>query len=287
LAGVSARAARPADVRDQTARSMIRAAAFLRVGQFSLWLWAPVVYGIGRLPAIVLIGYVCAATWAVVLFTIGIRRNGLTIRWVLADVAVAVACAVVVSRSFPVGEADTPRNWVIGPICGVGVTCAFFASRWITTWSVGAIAVAWMIGAWRDIHSPSAPFVFSNCTVIVVFTLVAALAAGTLFRTATKADQAASAALEAQRREAMAEARDEERRQQFKVLHDNVLHTLESIARGELGIDSKRVREKCMRDADYLRGLITGGSDSIPTDLGVALAGMGRDRSALGQCHLA
>ena len=37
-----------------------------------------------------------------------------------------------------------------------------------------------------------------------------------------------------------------------------------------------------MRDADYLRGLITGAADSIPTDLGVALAGMGRDRSALG-----
>lgn len=279
---MSARAALPAGVRDQTVRSMIRAAAFLRAGQFAMWLWVPAVYGIGRFPAIVLIGYLCAATWAVVLFTVGIRRSDLTIRWVLADVAVAVACAVVVSRSFPVGEADTARNWVMGPICGVGVTCAFFASRWITAWSVGAIAVAWTVGAGRDIHSPTALSLFSNCAVIVVFALVAVLAARTLFRAAAKADQAASVALEAQRREAMAEARDEERRQQFKVLHDNVLHTLESIARGELGIGSQRVREKCMRDADYLRGLITGGVDSIPTDLGVALAGMGRDRSALG-----
>ena len=66
------------------------------------------------------------------------------------------------------------------------------------------------------------------------------------------------------------------------MLNDKVLHTLESIARGELAIGSQQVRETCMRDADYLRGLITGGADSIPTDLGVALAGMGRDRSALG-----
>lgn len=123
---------------------------------------------------------------------------------------------------------------------------------------------------------------FSNSAVIIVFAVVAALAARILFRAARQADEAAQIALEAQRREAMAEARDEERRQQFKVLHDNVLHTLESIARGELDLHVTEVRAKCMRDADYLRGLITGGVDSIPTDLGVALAGMGRDRSALG-----
>jgi signal transduction histidine kinase len=139
-----------------------------------------------------------------------------------------------------------------------------------------------MAGTWQDIRAVGAILVLSGCAVIVVFSLVAALAARVLFRAATQADQAASAALEAQRREAMAEARDEERRQQFKVLHDNVLHTLESIARGELAIGSQQVRQTCMRDADYLRGLITGGADSIPTDLGVALAGMGRDRSALG-----
>jgi signal transduction histidine kinase len=279
---MSAGVALPAGVREQTARTVVRAAAFLRVGQLAMWLWVPVVYGIGRFEGVVLIGYLFAGAWTAVLFTIGIRRNHLTIQWVLADVAVAVACAVVVSRSFPLGEAASPRNWVVGPICGAGVTCAFFASRWVTAWAVGAIAAAWMVGAWPDIHSSSALSVFSNCGVIVVFALVAALAARTLFRAANRADQATSVALEAQRREAMAEARDEERRQQFKVLHDNVLHTLESIARGELGIDSQQVREKCMRDADYLRGLITGAVDSIPTNLGVALAGMGRDRAAMG-----
>lgn len=272
----------PAGVREQTARSVVRAAAFLRAGQLALWLWVPVAYGIGQFSSVVLVGYLLAGAWTAVLFTVGIRRNGLTIGWVLADVGIAVACAVIVSRSFPVGEASSPRNWVLGPICGVGVTCAFFAPRWITAWAVGAIAAAWMVGAWPDVSSSSATSVVSGCGVIVVFALVAALAARVLFRAAAQADDAAAAALEAQRREAMAEARDEERRQQFKVLHDNVLHTLESIARGELGIDSQQVRQKCMRDADYLRGLITGAADSIPTDLGVALAGMGRDRSALG-----
>ncbi len=269
-------------VREQTDRSVVRAAAFLRAGQLAGWLWFPLVFGIMRVPGVVLIGYLLAGAWTAVLFTVGIRRNGLTIQWVLADVAVAVACAIIVSRAFPIGDVSSPRNWVLGPICGAGVTCAFFASRWITAWSVGAIAAAWLVGVWPGIRSPDPTGAFNGCATIVVFSLVAALAARVLFRAATQADQAASNALEAQRREAMAEARDEERRQQFKVLHDNVLHTLESIARGEMGIDSQQVRHQCMRDADYLRGLITGAADSIPTDLGVALAGMGRDRSALG-----
>ena len=279
---MSAAVALPGGVREQTARSVVRAAAFLRVGQLASWLWVPVVYGIARLSPVVLIGYLLAIAWTAILFTTALRRNDLTTRWVLADVAVAVACAVIVSRALPAGQAASPRNWVLGPICGAGVTCAFFASRLIMAWSVAAIAMAWVLGTWPDIRSAGAMLVPSGCAVIVVFSLVAALAARVLFRAATQADQAAAAALEAQRREAMAEARDEERRQQFKVLHDNVLHTLESIARGELGIGSQQVRATCMRDADYLRGLITGGADSIPTDLGVALAGMGRDRSALG-----
>ncbi len=268
--------------REQTSRTVVRASAWLRAGQFALWLWVPAVIGFGRYSNVVLIGYPLAAAWSALLFTVGIRRNGLTTRWILADVAVAVTCAVVVNRAYPLGVADTPHNWVLGPICGTAVTCAFFASRWIAAGSVAAIAAAWLVGAWPDIHSSQALWVFNNCGVIIVFAAVAGLAARILYRAAGRADEATLVALEAQRREATAEARDEERRQQYKVLHDNVLHTLESIARGELEIRSQEAREKCMRDADYLRGLITGGVDSIPTDIGVALAGMGRDRSALG-----
>jgi signal transduction histidine kinase len=264
---------------------VIRASAWLRAGQFALWLWVPVVVGFARFSNVVLIGYLLAVAWSAVLFTVGIRRNVLTIRWIMADVAIAILCAVVVNRAYPLGEAASPHNWVIGPICGVAVTCAFFAPRWVAVGSVGAIAAAWLIGAWPDTRSHDSLMVFSNCGVIIVFAVVAGLAERILFRAAGQADAAALIALEAQRREAMAEARDEERRQQFKVLHDNVLHTLESIARGELEIHSEQARRRCMRDADYLRGLITGGVDSIPTDLGVALAGMGRDRSALASIH--
>ena len=92
----------------------LRASAVLRAAQLAMWLWVPVAYGVGRFSSVVLIGYLLAVAWTVVLFSIGLRRNSLPLRWVLADVAIAVACAVIVSRSFPVGDASSPRNWEIG-----------------------------------------------------------------------------------------------------------------------------------------------------------------------------
>jgi hypothetical protein len=140
-----------------------------------------------------------------------------------------------ISRSTSVSHTMRSRNCVLGPLLGAAVTCASFASPWTTAWSAAAIAAAWPLGAWPDLRSGDAASVYSTLGAIVVYAAVAALAARILYRAAARADEAASAALEAQRRKAMAEARDQERRQQLKVLHDNVLHTLESIARGELG----------------------------------------------------
>ncbi len=268
----------------RTSRMAVRALAFLRAGQFALWLWVPLVDGPARYSGVVLGGYVVAATWAAVLFSVGIQRNGFTTGWLLADVAMAVVCAVVVNRSFGPGDATTNwRNWVLAPICGTAVTCTVFAVRSLAVAATGTIAVAWLVGAWPE-KAPhtGALAVVSNAGVIIIFAAAAGFAGRILFQAARQADAATLAALEAQGREAAAEARDEERTRQFRHLHDNVLHTLEAIARGDLGPNTAKARQNCMRDADYLRGLINGGVDGIPTDLGVALAGMARDRSAFG-----
>src|SRR6266567_9383675 len=68
LRGMSAAVALPGGVREQTARSVVRAAAFLRAGQLAGWLWVPVVYGIASLPPVVLISYLLAMVWTAVLF---------------------------------------------------------------------------------------------------------------------------------------------------------------------------------------------------------------------------
>ena len=61
---------------------------------------------------------------------------------------------------------------------------------------------------------------------------------------------------------------------------------MENIARGVWDVHSQQARQNCERDAEYLRGLISGGADDVPTDLGTALAGVARDRSALGAMRI-
>lgn len=142
-------------------------------------------------------------------------------------------------RQIPEYQANTPGT-------SISLTCLIpiIWKWWITAWSVAAITVAWVLGTWPDVRTVGAVPVLNGCAIIVVFSLVATLAARVLFRAATQADQAAAAALEAQRQEAMAQARDEERRQQFKVLHDNVLHTLESIPAARWGSEASKLGKR-------------------------------------------
>jgi signal transduction histidine kinase len=265
---------------------MVRALAYLRAGQLALWLWVPVAEGPGRSPPVVLIAYVLVVGWSVALFTVGIRRNGIPTRWLAADVAVAVVCAVVVSRAFPLGEAVSSHSWVLGPICGTAVTVAIYAGRTAATAAVGLITAAWLVGTWPATASPNSLTVFADVGVIVVFTVVAWFGGRILFQSAQQTDAATLLALDAQRREAAAEARDRERKRQYDKLHDTVLHTLENISRGVWDVQSRQARENCERDGEYLRGLISGGIDNIPSDLGAALASMARDRSTLGALRI-
>jgi signal transduction histidine kinase len=274
------------NAQERMARMILRALAYLRLGQFALWLWAPLVDGLGRYPLLVPVGYLAAAAWAAVLFTVGIRRNELTPRWLAADVAIAVGCAILVSRGFPPGQAASPHNWVLSPICGTAVTVAVYASRPAAVAAVGLIASAWLVGTWRDSATTNPQYAFNGAGVIVVFAAVAAFGGAILFRAARQADEAGLIAIEAQGREAAAEARNQERKRQYDKLHDTVLHTLENISRGVWDVNSRQARENCERDGDYLRGLISGGIDSIPTDLGAALAVMARDRSTLGSLRI-
>lgn len=265
---------------------IVRALAYLRAGQLALWLLVLVVEGPSQSPAVALVGYVLVVAWSVVLFTVGIRRNGIPSRWLAADVAVAVVSAVVVSRAFPLGEAVSSHNWVLSPICGTAVTVAVYARGLAAVPAVGLIMAAWLAGTWRDTGSSSSLTVFADAGVIVVFALVAWFGARILVKSAQQTDAANLMALEAQRREAAAEARSRERKRQYDKLHDTVLHTLENISRGVWDIQSRQARENCERDAEYLRGLVSGGIDNIPTDLGTALANIARDRSALGALRI-
>jgi hypothetical protein len=69
------------------------------------------VYGAGRFSPVILVGYLLAMAWTAVLFTTGIRRNALPLTWVLPDVAVAVASAVIVHEPAP-GPSARPTTGI-------------------------------------------------------------------------------------------------------------------------------------------------------------------------------
>lgn len=265
---------------------IVRSLAYLRAGQLAMWVWVPGVYGLGHFPLAVSVGFVLVAAWSAVFFAVGIRRHGPPRRWLTADVAVGVVAAAGVSRLFPVGDAASIHSWVLPVVAGVAVTVAMYGSWWSALSGVGLLSAAWLYGTWRDTSTANAQVVFSNCAVIAVFALVARLAGRILSVAAGQTDAATAAALEARHREAAAEAREHERRLQYVRLHDSVLHTLENISRGVWDVRAAQARENCQRDAEYLRGLISGGTDAVPTDLGAALAGMARDRSTLGSLRI-
>lgn len=265
---------------------VVRALACLRVGQFILWGWPLFVEGIHNHPSELPIGFVVLAAWTSILFFLAARAKVMKAPLLLADVAGAVTIAIVVSRAYPLGDAASTHNGVIAPICGTAVTVAVYARRPVAILGVGLVITGWLVGTWPDIASPSEPVVYSNAAVIAVFALVTRLNAGFLFEAARRTDAETDRVLAAQQREAAALARDQERQRQYAHLHDTVLHTLENIARGVWDVRGSEARQNCERDSEYLRGLITGGIDNVPTDLGTALAAMARDRTTLGSLRI-
>lgn len=253
---------------------IIRALAGLRAAQFALWFWVPFTAPPGRYPPQIYICYVLAALFALVFFTLGIRRDVLSQRWVAADVGLAVIYALVVSRSYPPVEADSITNWVIPPLCGVTVTAAIYAGRYRVT-AVGVVIAAWVVGAWPAVSASHAAELRSNTTMMVLFAAVAGITGKLLLRAAYDADRAADRAIEAEAKEAAAN----ERNAMFLKVHDNVLQDLEKMAGGAFGV-SDQVRRLCAKNAEYLRGMGSVTADGVSTELVSGLARMVRDHPA-------
>jgi signal transduction histidine kinase len=265
---------------------LVRALALLRAAQLLPWL--TVVFA-GRWetyyrPGLVValyVGYVC---WAVVLFARGLLREGFTRGWVAADVALTAGCVYAVGRACMPGFATTWQNWTVGPAMGAAVlaTISFGPIAGIVAGSV--LSAAYAITAWPDVAvvPNGAGQVLGILASLAVFTIAAGLFAARLRLSARQADESAAAALTAQRAQAATEARFEERTRQYRLLHDNVLSTLSAISRGGLDHRTREVRQRCGREADFLRGLISAATDASPTGLSAALAQVGHDQAAFG-----
>jgi signal transduction histidine kinase len=113
------------------------------------------------------------------------------------------------------------------------------------------------------------------------FAVVLGFAVRYLRRQGSLLDRLTEERLAEQARRVADQARDKARRDHYRTLHDTVLTTLAAIARGGLDHRTAQVRERCARDADYVRRLML----DDPAEVGTVGERLGRvvtDAEALG-----
>jgi signal transduction histidine kinase len=220
-----------------------------------------------------------------------LRGRRITRVAVAVDVLIMVVALVVVGRLTAPGHAVGWANWTVAPANAAGLLAVVFAPRWLALPSVVLLVAGYLAGVWRDVAGdPSlVASAAGNVGSLVLFTVTAGLAAAWVRSSARAVDAAHESAMEAHRlaadaaaRMASIEARDWERRRQYRNLHDTVLSTLTVGAMGQIDLNTEQFRGQCERDARYLRSLITGPDGAAPTDLGTGLVRVVRDLEALG-----
>lgn len=269
---------------ERTERALVRGLAAVRVAQF-------VSFGPAALTAksnayewgdLALWLYAAACVWSVVLYTHGVRKNGFGTRWVVADVVLMASAALVVGTACLPGRSFTWDNWTTGPATGAAVVAVIYGRRWVAVPSLALLVTVHLVATRGDIAVPGAiGSITAHVVSLIGFSFAGGLMAGSLRASARRSDELAIVALEAQHAESTLRARLDERSRQYRLLHDTVLSTLSAISRGGLDHRTREVQERCARDAAYLRGLITGGEDDAPTELGAALSTVIRDQAAL------
>lgn len=269
----------------QAERLVIRALGCLRAIQLAVMLPVFVVGGFeGMLAAgYVSVSYFVAVAWSAALFAVALRCDRITPAWVIGDLALASCWLVTVPRMCEGACAAAP-DWIVPLAMGSGVLAAIFLSAGVAAYGLLALGAAYIVGIWPwlDDVPDGLRTVVVTCFLVLGFAMLGRLIASWIRESARATDMATAAAIEARAAEAAAEARMEERFRQYDGLHQTVLSTLTTIARGGLDHRSADVRELCARDADYVRALVTGTPDSGAGDLAADLACVVRDKQVLG-----
>lgn len=279
--------------RDHSERVLVRVFGAVRLAQYaaaglaavsidrSVYLRPDVVFGL----------FAVVVVWSAVLYGNALRGRRITKVAVVADVLLIGVALIVVGRLTAPGHAIGWANWVVAPANAAGALAVVFSPRWLAVPSILLLSGCYLAGVWRDLTADSSLFasVIGNIGSLVLFTIAAGFAGRWVRSSARAVDRAHAAALAAQRqaadaaaRMASVEARDWERRRQYRNLHDTVLSTLTVGAMGQIDLNTEEFRGQCERDARYLRSLITGSDDATATDLSTGLGRVVRDLTALG-----
>ncbi|MFI8101459.1 ATP-binding protein [Streptomyces sp. NPDC086023] len=194
----------------------------------------------------VLLGTALAAS--ALLFGTAYRRGWFAPGWVWADVLVT-GFALPVGASYALGLGTVLANpWLV--LLGGSAAAAAGAGLGLRS-VVGAVAVllaAPLVAA----QGQATGALFGHLSSVVSSAVMARVFWWYLTRQGTLLDRATEQAVRAEARR----ARQAERMAHHRALHDTVLATLTAIAAGRVDANAPEVRERCGREAAYLRRLI-------------------------------
>ncbi len=170
------------------------------------------------------------------------------------DTLFGMAGLVMLGAATSPADRTSSLNWMLPLTVGSCIGNAFAMSTVEGTASVAALTVAYA-GTTRDSllgGSGREATAIANTFSYPAFYVVARVVIGLTRKLATEVDGARQTAVLESSRAAAEVARNQEHR----LLHDSALQTLEAIATGLAGDDD--VRDEARREADYLRGALSG-----------------------------
>jgi signal transduction histidine kinase len=178
-------------------------------------------------------------------FTWWVRRSGLTLAVVLADVAVIAALELAHEHLVPAVLINDTTTWML-PLACTSVYILQLALRPRLGLSIAAIVV---IAYGLGIYHPTDAWLLA-VEAVVAAGLVAVVRGG-----ARQADAVVAAGLETERQIRAEEARRADEREQHRQLHDTVLSTLTMVAAGAFAGPSPALTAQAVRDLRVLQGL--------------------------------
>jgi signal transduction histidine kinase len=223
--------------------------------------------------------------WNVALFR-QVRRHGWfspALAW--TDVAWAVLLTVVVSANSGAAYDHSSVNWS-GRMAqaSAALVGAAIQPYWAAAVALGLIMAAHALATTHAFAGSAAlAGELASClNGLFFFAVVIGFGVRYLRRQGTLLDRLAEERLATQASRVADRARYETRLDHFRALHDTVLGTLAAIALGGLDHRTPQVRERCARDADYVRRLMLSGAATDPGTLGEKLGRVVADAEALG-----
>jgi signal transduction histidine kinase len=209
---------------------------------------------------------------------VAVARDGWFTEWMVwADVGWATMLTIVVSANSGIGHDDSSVNWS-GRMAQAAAALAGAAIPRIA-WAAFAVGLLLLAHVWADVLAGEPWLACLGClNGIAWFAIIIGFAVRYLRRQGSLVDRLTAERIAAQAKQAAAQARLEH----FRVLHDTVLATLTVIGRGGLEQNPEQVRERCAREADLVRRLMSVDRAAGAETLTERLSEVVEDAQALG-----